>query len=1124
MADGISTTRSGKEFKGEESQEELEEFCTSPRKEKNSSEELDKPKTEELGMSDFTKLLQFMLQQEQKREQERKEERERYEKERREERERYERERQRELQRHEERFEQLELQRKEELKRLENVMKLKEVNMTKLNPTDDIENYLTTFERTAKTFEWPKEKWVVKLVPYLTGKAQAAYAAMSIAESNDYDKVKEAILKRYDITEETYRQRFRSVKKLREESYKEMYVRLKDLFRKWTKPDGKTVEEITETVIMEQLVDTMPPGVQIWVREHRPKTGIGAATLADDYFDARKGVHNDLYRRPQTNSEKPVTAPKDNEKEGTKVNQPENSYSAQPGRSHGKPRCRNCNKEGHTERNCYKPRRTGYLSKRNDRCPYKDFIIPGQIEGQNVEMVLDSGCDMTLVHQDLVDPKKINHRERTHLRCIHDHHSDYPTAEVIVEINGEPFQVVVGVSKDLPRHALLGKDFPTFYDLLNKVQPVAQHSLVVTRAQAKRKLKQRKSMRKEEKRCQVKPNNLESIPIPEIYKEFGDMDVESFMDTPPKVKVHKSRSQKRQQRKEHSQMKSETKDQELEAMDIDHKSIKDLQMADTTLDSLRRQEVKQNKDEEIQIIYKEGIMYRRVFKRELPEPIEQLILPKQCRQNVLKVSHDIPLAGHLGTKKTLDRIRQRFYWPNMTKDVKNYCKSCETCQITSKHGTKFRAPMQSMPIIEEPFKRIAMDIVGPLERSRSGNKYILVICDYATRYPEAIPLRSIEAKKIADELIKLFSKVGIPQEILTDQGSNFTSKLLKEIYKLLHIKGITTAPYHPQTDGMVERLNGTLKAMIRKFTVSDPHNWDQLVPYLLFAYREVPQESTGFSPFELLYGRKVRGPLDVMKETWTGTVSGPKSVVSHIVTMRERLASMTDLVKENMKEAQLRQKKWYDTKSKAREFSPGQEVLLLLPSSSNALQAKWQGPFKVVRKVGPVDYEIATNHKGRKLKVYHVNLLKEFKRRNMDGFSAISSVIGDEEGEDTDVSWRNEDSGLDITVNNDLSNEQKVKLTALVNDFKTVLSNKPGKTTVIEHDIEMKKDAVPVRQRPYPIPQAKIEKVKQEVQAMLELDVIEESNSPWSSPYVMVPKPDGTKRFLCQFQESQQLK
>jgi len=135
----------------------------------------------------------------------------------------------------------------------------------------------------------------------------------------------------------------------------------------------------------------------------------------------------------------------------------------------------------------------------------------------------------------------------------------------------------------------------------------------------------------------------------------------------------------------------------------------------------------------------------------------------------------------------------------MTKDVANYCKTCEICQKTSKQGIKVKAPMQPLPVIEEPFSRIAMDY-GPLERSKSGNKYVLVICDYSTSYPEAVPLRSIEAKKIATELIKLFSRVGIPKEILTNQGSNFTSKLLSELYKLLQIKGITTTPYHPQTE------------------------------------------------------------------------------------------------------------------------------------------------------------------------------------------------------------------------------------------------------------------------------------------------------------------------------------
>ena len=151
-----------------------------------------------------------------------------------------------------------------------------------------------------------------------------------------------------------------------------------------------------------------------------------------------------------------------------------------------------------------------------------------------------------------------------------------------------------------------------------------------------------------------------------------------------------------------------------------------------------------------------------------------------------------------------------------------------------------------------------MDIVGPLPRSRAGNRYVLVICDYATRYPEAIPLRTIDTEHVAEELIKMFARVGVPEEILTDQGTNFTSQLLTELYRLLRVHPIRTSAYHPQTDGLVEQFNQTLKTMLRKTANQEGKDWDKLVPYLLFAYREVPQASTGFSPFELLYGRDVR--------------------------------------------------------------------------------------------------------------------------------------------------------------------------------------------------------------------------------------------------------------------------
>ncbi|KAF7642820.1 hypothetical protein LDENG_00250180 [Lucifuga dentata] len=167
---------------------------------------------------------------------------------------------------------------------------------------------------------------------------------------------------------------------------------------------------------------------------------------------------------------------------------------------------------------------------------------------------------------------------------------------------------------------------------------------------------------------------------------------------------------------------------------------------------------------------------------------------------------------------------------------------------------------------------------------------MLVITDCATKYPEVFPLKCIKAKSVAFSLVQLFSRVGFPREILTDQGINFMSTLLKQVYQLLGIKSVRTTPYLPQTDGLMEHFNQTLKQMLHKFVNETGSDWDQWLPYLLFACREVPQASTGFSPFELLYGHEVRGLLTLLRETWEEDpgVVGPVNVISYVVQMRER--------------------------------------------------------------------------------------------------------------------------------------------------------------------------------------------------------------------------------------------
>ena len=159
-----------------------------------------------------------------------------------------------------------------------------------------------------------------------------------------------------------------------------------------------------------------------------------------------------------------------------------------------------------------------------------------------------------------------------------------------------------------------------------------------------------------------------------------------------------------------------------------------------------------------------GLLYRRWTppgRDEGKKSIEQLVLPQQCQETVLQLVHKVPLAGHMGKTKTGRRI---LHWPSLFKDVADYCRCCPVCQKCSTRKES-RTPLVPLPSVEEPFKRIAMDIVGPLPRSRSGNQYILVICDYVTRYQEAVPLRHTDAQHVAEQLVKLFSRVGVPSEM-----------------------------------------------------------------------------------------------------------------------------------------------------------------------------------------------------------------------------------------------------------------------------------------------------------------------------------------------------------------------
>ncbi|GFX53983.1 retrovirus-related Pol polyprotein from transposon 412 [Trichonephila clavipes] len=210
--------------------------------------------------------------------------------------------------------------------------------------------------------------------------------------------------------------------------------------------------------------------------------------------------------------------------------------------------------------------------------------------------------------------------------------------------------------------------------------------------------------------------------------------------------------------------------------------------------------------------------------------------------------------------KTLHRVRERFCWGKVRADVEQWCKSCDAC--SARKGPKIRSRGKLHRYnVGAPFERIAFDILGPLPRTASGNKYLLVVMDYFTKWPEVYPIPDQEAPTVAEAVVQHWiSRYGVPLQLHSDQGRNFVSAVLKGVCELLGIDKTKTTPLHPQSDGMVERFNRTILNNLSLMVSKNQQDWDQKVPLFLLAYRSAVHETTGYSPSQMLFGRDLRLP------------------------------------------------------------------------------------------------------------------------------------------------------------------------------------------------------------------------------------------------------------------------
>ena len=336
----------------------------------------------------------------------------------------------------------------------------------------------------------------------------------------------------------------------------------------------------------------------------------------------------------------------------------------------------------------------------------------------------------------------------------------------------------------------------------------------------------------------------------------------------------------------------------------------------------------------------------------------KFIVPKKLRELIIQEFHHSPLAGgHFGRLATLTKIRRTYWWPGMKNDITLAVKSCESCQRVKHRHTPPEGLLHPLPLVSQLFKRIALDITGPFPPSPNGNEYLLVMVDYGTHWVEAFPIPDYTTDRIASIILReVVPRFGCPEELLSDRGASFLSRLAWDLYGLLSTKKLTTSSYHPQTNGLCERMNGLLKTVMTHW-IRNRSDWEEFVPWALFAMRTTPSKALdNKSPYELLYGQQPRYPLDKFfidydrNPDFTGT--------GYLSKLHQRIHNWRSTAQKSVtlyrQEEQRTMKDRYDKFRRESTIAPGQYVYRTTPTSAlgnPSFTPVRTGPYLVLRRI-----------------------------------------------------------------------------------------------------------------------------------------------------------------------------
>jgi len=350
-----------------------------------------------------------------------------------------------------------------------------------------------------------------------------------------------------------------------------------------------------------------------------------------------------------------------------------------------------------------------------------------------------------------------------------------------------------------------------------------------------------------------------------------------------------------------------------------------------------------------QLCLQQGVLYY-TWKNKIDRS-RCLVVPKTIRNEVLRYCHDLKTSGHMGQDKTLMRLKQSFYWYNMNQDSDDYVRSCGVCNTNKRPNVKPRSSLQSFHA-GHPMERVHLDILGPFNTSALGNNYVLVMVDQFSKWVELAALPDQSAMKVAWQFVLHFIVTfGCPLEIFTDQGKNFDSNLFKALCDVLQIAKRRTTPYHPSSNGQVERYNRTILQMIRCYIEKKAEFWDRDLPLLAMALHSTVNRQTGLTPNRIMLGRETIQPCHLMLGN-ADSILRKSELDSWVKELEENLAEAHEFARTSLKTVLARQKRTYDLRLSESHFEEGDLVYVLDSSTqigqSKKLRSPWKGPFLVI--------------------------------------------------------------------------------------------------------------------------------------------------------------------------------